>query len=568
MNKIYLNLKIRTKLVIAFVIVAIIAGIVGLIGIININHIDNEYSDLFNVYGTPLKDIGDAEVAFQRIRVNTQKIIIEGSTGNISNIGNYESKINELYEDMIKSLTLFDATMQSEESKKEMAKLQNLLTQYIASEEKIAQYVKSKNMSLATEVANGDAVTLAQSIEESAGNLKTLKVTHGTNLSNQLTNTTRTTILSMIGTIAIAMLLAVILGLYNSSIISKPLIQMVNGAEKLALGDVNVSVELHRKDEVGQLAISLGKMVENIRAQALAAEKIAAGDFTIDVKVSSDKDILGNNLRKLVNINNDVLYNVFTASEQVSTGSEQVASASQMLSQSSTEQATSVEEISATIEEVATQIKQNADFANQTITITNKAGENITVTTNQMSDVVKAMDEINQASEKMSKIIKVIDDISFQTNILALNAAVEAAHAGEYGKGFAVVAEEVRNLAAKSRDAAKDTTELIESSINKAEMGKSIVNETSKSLVAVKEAAGKIAEYVDTIAAASNEQDIAMNQIAEAIMQISQAVQTNSATAEESAAASEELSSQAILLKGIVSKFKLNIDNRLAEEAI
>ncbi|HCX61678.1 MAG TPA: hypothetical protein DHU59_04470, partial [Clostridiales bacterium] len=149
-----------------------------------------------------------------------------------------------------------------------------------------------------------------------------------------------------------------------------------------------------------------------------------------------------------------------------------------------------------------------------------------------------------------------------------LNAAVEAAHAGQYGKGFAVVAEEVRNLAAKSNEAAKDTTELIETSISKAENGKTIVNATYKALEQVKEAGEKTSEYVSSIAAASNEQNIAMNQITEAIMQISQAVQTNSATAEESAAASEELSSQAILLKGLVSKFKIKSENNLAEEVI
>lgn len=565
MKKWYLNLKIRTKLIISFVVVSILAGIIGIVGISNIYNVDTKYSELFNVYGTPLKDIGDADASFQRIRVNTQKIIINGMSGDINNIDNYNSLINQLNQDMINSLNLFDATTQSEESRTEMKNLHNMITQYKASVDKIIQYVRNNRIDLAIETANGEAYSLAQSIEESIDHLQELKVTHGNNLSNQLTETTRITIIAMVVIIAVAMIMAIIFGLFNSSIISKPINKMVNAAETLAIGDVNVNVELDRKDEVGGLAAALGKMVENIKSQAYAAEQIASGDFTLDIKVSSDKDILGNNLRKLISTNNEVLYNVFSSSEQVSVGAEQVSSASQMLSQSSTEQATSVEEISATIEEVATQIKQNSANANQASEITKEAGKNAAYSNEQMNNMVKAMNDISQSSEKMSKIIKVIDDISFQTNILALNAAVEAAHAGEYGKGFAVVAEEVRNLAAKSRDAAKDTTELIENSINKVEVGKAIVNETSKTLELLKEAASKSSEYVVNIAAASNEQDIAMSQISEAIMQISQAVQTNSATAEESAAASEELSSQAILLKEIVSKFKLKQDTLTVE---
>jgi methyl-accepting chemotaxis protein len=211
--------------------------------------------------------------------------------------------------------------------------------------------------------------------------------------------------------------------------------------------------------------------------------------------------------------------------------------------------------------QISAQTKQNAENANQARELAHLAQENAAKGNGQMKEMLEAMKEINESSKNISNVIKVIDDIAFQTNILALNAAVEAARAGQHGKGFAVVAEEVRNLAARSANAAKETTELIEGSINKVEGGTEIANLTASALDSIVEGVAKAADIVAEIAKASNEQATAISQIDQGVDQISQVVQNNSATAEESAAASEELSGQAEILKDMVVRFRLkNMD--------
>jgi methyl-accepting chemotaxis protein len=276
---------------------------------------------------------------------------------------------------------------------------------------------------------------------------------------------------------------------------------------------------------------------------------------------------ISNSLNMILESMNSVLGDINTSSDQVSIGSKQVSDGSQALSQGATEQASSVEELTASVTEVASLTKQNASNANEANELTLTVKGSAELGNKHMTQMLQAMEEINDSSNNISKIIKVIDDIAFQTNILALNAAVEAARAGHHGKGFAVVAEEVRNLAARSAEAAKDTTELIQGSIKKSSIGTDIANNTAKALLEIVTGVTKTAEIISGIAKSSNEQAMGITQINTGLNQVSQVIQNNAATAEESAASSQELSGQAEMLKEMIGRFRLrNLSNKQNKE--
>ncbi len=248
---------------------------------------------------------------------------------------------------------------------------------------------------------------------------------------------------------------------------------------------------------------------------------------------------------------------VTSTTDQLSAASEQIAASSQTVSQGTTEQASALEETSSTLEEIAAMTRQNADNTQQAKALaiaTKTAADSGNLA---MAQMVESMGKIRAAAEGTAEIIRDINEIAFQTNLLALNAAVEAARAGDAGRGFAVVAEEVRNLALRSKDAAKKTEELIKQSVKLAEEGGAISHAVNGNLAGIVTSVGKVTDIVGEIAVASQEQARGVDQVNKAISQMEQVVQQSAANSEETSSSAAELSSQAQDLAALVGSFQL-----------
>lgn len=344
--------------------------------------------------------------------------------------------------------------------------------------------------------------------------------------------------------------------------ISRPILagvgMLIRVAEK---GDVSCTVPdeyMARGDEIGQLARAVQNLIDSQKKQATIVSSIAGGNWVQDVTVRSENDVFSRALQDMITQMNRKLLEVNEVSAQVNTGAKAIGTACDQLSQAATVSAASLQEISSTMTEVDSRAKQNAKDAQLASELVLEAKINAENGSRHMSEMVNAMQEIRSSSQQIARIIKVIDDIAFQTNLLALNAAVEAARAGRHGKGFAVVADEVRNLAGRSAKAARETSELIDSSEAKVEKGATVVNQNAEALKGMATGISKAADIISNIAAVSNEQAVWIAEISTGLGQIDNATQQNSANAEEIAASAVQLSSHANILHEDISTFQLS----------
>ncbi len=360
--------------------------------------------------------------------------------------------------------------------------------------------------------------------------------------------------------------LALLVILQIRRIIGRPVRELSKVATKIAEGDLDQTIRYRSRDELGILADNFNRVTVRLRDYIRyineisdVLKEIAKGNLAFELKseYTGEFSKIRESLDEISVELNVVMGQLSASSEDVAAGAAMVSNGAVTLSQGSTEQAAEVEALAGNIGKVSDSVQKIAQGAQKASSISQEVREGLLDSNAKMQNMTEVIQKISEKSNAIHKIVKTIDDIAFQTNILALNAAVEAARAGDAGKGFAVVAEEVRTLAGKSANAAKETTELLGETMASMTEGVSAADDTAKSMLAAVGLAEEMDRLIGGIADYTGEQAVTAEEISHGISQIAVVVQTNVSTAESSAAASEELSGQAASLKELVAGFRL-----------
>ena len=345
--------------------------------------------------------------------------------------------------------------------------------------------------------------------------------------------------------------------------ILEPLHAVEDVAKELTEGNLHSTLEYHSEDEIGSLAHSMRKSIRILGSYVddigRAMKEFSEGNFDVKPEVEWKGDFVGilDSFMLFEKSMAETIKGIQSVSNEVSSAAGQVASSSNDLAEGATNQAAVVEELTATVEGVSEQVEKNAKSAKEISNRVDELGDAISESNGKMKEMVDSMHEINDASQEIDKIIATINEIASQTNLLALNASIEAARAGEAGKGFAVVANQVNLLADQSAHAAKESAELIETSVKAVEKGMVIAGQTATQLEDVAKSSKAITGEVTNIAETLETQTVEIQQINQGIEQINDVVQSNAATSEECAAASQEMSSEAESLRETIRKFKV-----------
>jgi methyl-accepting chemotaxis protein len=501
------NIKIGTKLITSYVMIAVLCAVVGVIGMTQIKQIAKADTKLYEKMTVPLGYVTHLSTYFQLVRVSLRDFIYardnEEKQKKLGQLYDYKAKFD-------KEMELYDKTIISKEDEVLMDKAVKMFDYYLSFMPQAEKYVMSSELDSAVALLKSDAwYKAAVDIDDAMTELVAYNVDAAMQTSNDNKAAANSASLVMIIIGVIAIVLALFIGVTISRGITIPLAKGVKLAETLAEGNLQATIDVDQKDEIGVLAIALQNM--------------------------------GSKLQEVCSV-------VAAGADNILSASIQISSSSQQMSQGSNEQASSTEEVSSAMEEMVANIQQNTENSQQAEKLAIIGAESVK---RGSGATIKSVESMKQIADK----VKIIGDIAFQTNILALNAAVEAARAGEHGRGFAVVASEVRKLAERSRIAADEIDVLTKNGVKEAE-------DAGLLLADIVPEIEKTARLVQEIAAASIEQRSGAEQINNAIQQLNVVVQQNAASSEELASSSEEMSGQAEQLSEAVAYFKVDTAKR------
>jgi methyl-accepting chemotaxis protein len=535
----YTNLKVAMKLGVAFGALLALMSFLGLFSIMQLEDV-NYASTEMEVNWLP------SAIILGKINTTTSDIRIAELTHIASttdeSMNEQERELRELNGMLQEQFSLYEPLISSAEEKKLYDVFRKDWAEYIKIQEAV--------LDLSRKNANEDALDRSRDgkrdFDEASDNIAALVEVNrkgGVDASRRADVVYSWSRGWIIGILIAGIAIGVFMSTFVSRLISRPLTAAAAAANRLAEGDVEVSVEGGGKDETGQLLTSLHTMTRSTKDMVSTAVTIAGGDLTVKVTPRSAKDALGIALSDMVSKLSEIIGEVSAAAGNLSGAASQVSVSSQSLAQGTSEQASAVEETTASLEQMTSSILQNADSSRETERMAIKGAR----------DAEDSGDAVREAVDAMQQIVRritIIDEIAYQTNLLALNAAIEAARAGDHGRGFAVVASEVRKLAERSQGAAKEVSELAATSLR-------VADKTGKALVDLVPSIRKTAELVQNVAVASKEQSLSVSQISKTMTQVDLVTQRNASASEELASTAEELASQAESLQGVISFFRV-----------
>lgn len=553
------NMSIKKNMIIGFGTTVLISVVIIIASLIMMNVQKNSYQDILDEYVQSNLLAQQCRVNYNIAARNLRDAVL---SGNMDSIDTANSKIEELTGQISELERIYPLG-----DKTELNNFTNQVEAWMGEAKSIAETAR-EDRTKASEMLVESCTPALNSAAEAGNALASRLESEQADIIDRQNTVSTVGIVVIIAVMVLATLLVLLMATKIIKSIVEPSAQVRNALVGFSQGNLSIPVDYVSKNELGEMCDAL-RTSQTVLGECIGdtchlLEEMGAGNY--DVRTKDEAMYVGVMSRILDSVRvinrgmSDALAQISQSADQVAAGADQVSDGAQGLAQGATEQASTVEELAATLASVSENAKQTAQAAQKADECVVEAGQQLNLSMEYVKQLNDAMENISDSSREIGNIIGTIEDIAFQTNILALNAAVEAARAGTAGKGFAVVANEVRSLAAKSDEAAKATKELINGSISTVAEGSEAVGKVTSALGRTTETAGQVTTMMETVVSAVDSQTQAIAQVSEGIDQISSVVQTNSATSEESAAASEELSSQASLMKELLSRFKLRQD--------